>query len=119
MVDTCKTCWTWLRDETNRNIIAWVGSGLVVAASGLWIGYEKLDKGGGEASPAAAVTKTVTIQGKGIVAGRDVNQGVIVGKPADEQNASAQTPSSNTVVIGGDGVVGGRDVNTGSLVFED
>lgn len=115
VIETCKTCWSWLRDETNRKIIGWIGSGLVVAASGLWISYEKRD----EKSGPPVATSTMTVHGDGVVAGRDVNQGVIVGKPTGEKNPDAQTPYSSNIEVQGDGVVGGRDVNTSTVVFGD
>lgn len=110
--------WAWFRDETNRKVVAWFGSGLVVVASGLWVVHEKYGPGAKKGSPPVP-TSSVTIHGRGVVAGRDVNQGTIVGKPASDSDPGVQKPSSSKVVIGGDGVVGGRDVNTGTVVFGD
>ena len=28
--------WNWLKDPANRGVLAWLGSGLVVVAAGLW-----------------------------------------------------------------------------------
>lgn len=110
--------WGWLRDETNRKVIAWFGSGLVIVTSGLWVVYQKYDPVAKKVSPPVP-TSSVTISGDGVVAGRDVNQGTVVGNPVPGAELGEQAPTSSTVVIGGDGVVGGRDVNTGTLVFGD
>lgn len=110
--------WTWLRDETNRKVIAWFGSGLVVVVSALWVAYEKFDPAAKKAS-IPVPTRSVTVHGDGVVAGRDVNQGTIIRQKAEDSDTGAKTPKSSSVVIGGDGVVGGRDVNTGTVVFGD
>lgn len=32
--------WHWLRDESNRKVLAFIGSGLVAVISGLWVAYQ-------------------------------------------------------------------------------
>jgi hypothetical protein len=115
--------WTWVRDETNRKVLAWIGSGLVAAATGAWVIYEKWDEKRSEVAEAStaseAPTQRVSIGGNGIVAGRDVNQGSFSASTgADGPGADAPAVSSD-ISIGGDGVVGGRDVNTDSIRIGD
>lgn len=72
--------WAWLRDETNRTIIAWIGSGLVVVASGSWVLYQYLED---THKPAVTVSTVdpaqlppqgpkIDITGDGMVAGEDL-----------------------------------------------
>jgi hypothetical protein len=114
--------WSWMRDETNRKVLAWIGSGLVAVATGAWVLYEKWDEQRTEVEEASAPadpTQRVSIGGSGIVAGRDVNQGSFSRTTGAEGSDADATPISSDIRIGGDGVVGGRDVNTDSIRIGD
>lgn len=76
--------WDWLKDPENRNRLAWLGSGLVVVAAGLWTVFTYLypaDTGG--AKPNVQVEHGVGAGGN-VSVGRDLNvSGPNAAKPAD------------------------------------
>lgn len=59
--------WTFVGQERNRAVLGWVGSGLVVLATGLWavITFAFPDK------PSAPALPTTACAQQGIAAGRD------------------------------------------------
>ncbi|MEN8178915.1 MAG: hypothetical protein ABFS39_09860 [Pseudomonadota bacterium] len=50
--------WSWLGNEQNRKILAWIGSGVVVVISGLWVAFQspggKSSTSTAKSSPAAS-----------------------------------------------------------------
>jgi hypothetical protein len=83
--------WTWLRDDTNRNILAWLGSGLVALASGFWVLYQYPEKDKEPAAPKSTATPApqdagLAIQvvvGGDLTAGKDLNIGSTVSESAN------------------------------------
>jgi hypothetical protein len=61
--------WDWLKDPENRNVLAWLGSGLVVAAGGLWAVFTYLHPAeSGSSAPSVQVEQ-------GVGAGGDISVG--------------------------------------------
>jgi hypothetical protein len=61
--------WHWLKDPDNRSILAWLGSGLVVVAGGLWAVLLYLYPAeSGSSSPSVQVEQ-------GVGAGGDISVG--------------------------------------------
>jgi hypothetical protein len=55
--------WTFLKDPTNREVLGWLGAGIVAVACGLWAivrFYSKKDEGGSRPS-IRAKSKSVAI----------------------------------------------------------
>jgi hypothetical protein len=109
--------WSWLRDETNRKVIAWLGSGIVVVSSGLWVAYEKFNPVAKKAS-APAPTSSVVVYGGAIMAGRDVNQVTSARKHAEE-SAKGPPAAAENGAISSDVDAAGGDVNRGVVAFPD
>jgi len=62
--------WSFLQDENNRTVLAWIGSGVAVGVPAIWVVLKfVLSKRIGESAPAPTVTATHN----GIAAGRDVH----------------------------------------------
>jgi hypothetical protein len=58
--------WTFLKDPANREVLGWLGAGVVVVAGGLWTVvrfYSRKDAGGS--------TPSIRAHGKSVVIGRD------------------------------------------------
>lgn len=65
--------WDWLKDPENRNVLAWLGSGLVVLAGGLWAVFTYLHPAeSGSSSPSVQVEQGVGAGGD-IEVGGDLN----------------------------------------------
>jgi len=79
--------WSWLRDEENRKVVAWIGSGFVAALGALI--YQNATPGpeSGAANPPASVNVTV---GDGVGAGGNIqvdgNLSVSPGQQRDEES---------------------------------
>jgi len=77
--------WNWLRDEENRKVVAWIGSGLVVAVGALI--YQNAtpgpEPGAAGPSPSVNVGEGVGVGGNMQVDG-DVNVGS--GQQGDEES---------------------------------
>ncbi len=66
--------WSFLQDETNRAVLAWIGGGLVVLIGGVWAVLKFiLSKRTGKSAPAP----TVTASHGSIAAGRDIRDNKI------------------------------------------
>lgn len=61
--------WRWLRDDENRKVVAWIGSGLVVAIGALAYQNSTPGPGSGTANPPLPVNVTV---GKGVGVGGNI-----------------------------------------------
>lgn len=79
--------WEWLRDESNRKVMAFLGSGLVAVVSGLWVAYqsgffasgtspEKVPEAAAQTAPATdpQAPANVVVGGDGVAVGGDFNQ---------------------------------------------
>ena len=71
--------WRFLRDKRNQQVLGWLGGGLVVAVTGLWVAFVYFfppDK-----KPTASTTTVITQSGPGIASGRDtvINAPVNIG----------------------------------------
>jgi hypothetical protein len=67
--------WSFLTDEHNRTVLAWIGSGVVVVAGGVWAVFKfVLSK---RTSKKSAPTPTVSATHGGIAAGRDIRDSKI------------------------------------------
>lgn len=62
--------WNFVKDPSNRDVITWIGSGVVVVVGGLWAVFRFLLS---KKTPAAPRT-IVTADRGSTAAGRDVNQ---------------------------------------------
>jgi len=61
--------WSFLQDENNRDVLTWIGGGIVVVVGAVWTVLKfVLSKRRGESAPAPTMTAT---RG-GIAAGRDI-----------------------------------------------
>jgi hypothetical protein len=68
--------WDWLKDPENRKVLAWLGSGLVVVAAGLWTVFTYLyPPDAGSTRPRVQVEHDVGAGGD-ISVGGDVNIGL-------------------------------------------
>jgi hypothetical protein len=75
--------WDWLKDPENRNVLAWLGSGLVVLAGGLWavlVHLHPAESGG--SAPSVQVEQGVGAGGD-ISVGGDLNVSGPDAAPAD------------------------------------
>jgi hypothetical protein len=62
--------WSFLLDENNRDVLAWIGGGAVVIVCGVWAVVKFiLSRRTGKSAPAPKVTAT---RG-GVAAGRDIS----------------------------------------------
>ena len=61
--------WSWLKDPENRSVLAWLGSGLVVLASGIWVVFIYLYP-----SYSGRVQPSVQVE-RGVGAGGDISVG--------------------------------------------
>jgi hypothetical protein len=61
--------WDWLKDPENRNVLAWLGSGLVVLAGGLWAVFTYLYPPDARSTPP-----NVQVE-RGVGAGGDISVG--------------------------------------------
>ena len=67
--------WSFVQDESNRAVLAWIGSGVVVVAGAIWAVLKfVLSKGAGKSAPTPP---TVTASHGGIAAGRDIRNSKI------------------------------------------
>jgi hypothetical protein len=60
----------FLRDESNRALLGWIGGGLVVLATGLWAVFTFYVD---HSKPPPPATTIVEQKGTGIASGRDTN----------------------------------------------
>jgi hypothetical protein len=93
----------FLRDESNRAILGWIGGGLVVLATGLWAVFTfYVDH---SKQPPPPVPTIVEQKGTGIASGRDtnVNAPVTNGANVNADRGSAAfggNVSNSTITIG-------------------
>ncbi|MGV1013975.1 MAG: hypothetical protein ACOYB4_03300 [Methyloceanibacter sp.] len=64
--------WTFLEDEGNRNVIAWIGGGLVVVLGGVWAVIRHFMK------RRSKTAKRVEASDGGVAAGRDIRNSHVV-----------------------------------------
>ena len=94
--------WRFLRDKRNQQVLGWLGGGLVVAVTGLWVAFVYFfppDK-----KPATSTTTVITQSGPGIASGRDtvVNAPVNIGldeKQVGQRLVDAQKPLDDKLEI--------------------
>ena len=67
--------WSFLTDEQHRTVLAWIGSGVVVVAGGVWAVFKFVLSKRTQKTSAPAPTVSAT-QG-GIAAGRDIRDSKI------------------------------------------
>jgi hypothetical protein len=69
--------WSFLLDENNRTLLAWIGSGVVVIAGGVWaiVKFVLSKKSGDSAS-----SPTVSASHGGVAAGRDIRGNIDTGR---------------------------------------
>jgi hypothetical protein len=65
--------WDWLKDPENRNVLAWLGSGLVVLAGGLWAVFTYLYPPGPGSTPPNVQVEHGVGAGGSISVGGDLN----------------------------------------------
>ena len=80
--------WRWLRDDENRKVVAWIGSGLVVAVGALVYQNSTLGPASGTAHPAPPVNVTVG-EGVGVGGSMQLDGDLTVGSG---QQGDAETP---------------------------
>ena len=64
--------WTFLKDPANREVLAWVGGGIVVAVGGIWAVVKFFAR-----KPEPAPSKPQIAAKDSVVAGRDMTGNVI------------------------------------------
>jgi hypothetical protein len=84
--------WAFLKDGQNREILGWLGGGLVVVIGGLWAAFKFLHAKSKDERPAAP---TINASGGGSAAGRDVSNVRI-------QNSVVGDVRNSHIVIGPD-----------------
>jgi hypothetical protein len=47
--------WSWLQDPANRDVIGWIGGGVVVVVGGVWAVVKYFAKPGGDGGAAPSV----------------------------------------------------------------
>jgi hypothetical protein len=76
--------WDWLKDPENRKVLAWLGSGLVEVAGGIWAVVTYLyPPDSGSASPSVQVEQGVGAGGDISVGGGINVSGPDASKPTD------------------------------------
>jgi hypothetical protein len=65
--------WSFLRDEGNRAVLAWVGGGIVALAGGIWAVFKFYlsERKKSEPSPTVKATRG------GVAAGRDITNSTV------------------------------------------
>jgi len=78
------TIWAFLKNAQNREILGWLGGGLVIVIGGLWAAFKFFHAKSKDERPA---TPTIIAGGGGFAAGRDVSnvriQNSVVGDVRD------------------------------------
>src|SRR5258708_39016676 len=69
--------WGFLRDKRNQQVLGWLGGGLVVAATGLWVAFVYFFPPVKEAKSPEATPASVQANCGGIAIGRDVTGSTI------------------------------------------
>ena len=64
-----RVIWLILQDQSNRDELAWIGSGVVVVIGALWTMWKFFHPRNRESLPSSRVTAA----GGGVSAGRDIN----------------------------------------------
>lgn len=69
--------WAFLKEPANRDVLTWIGGGLVVVVGGIWAVIKFMSGGGGGAGkpPPGRGGNTVTAINHSTAAGRDVVSG--------------------------------------------
>ena len=68
--------WSWLSNEQNRKILAWIGSGVVVVISGLWVAFQSPgDKPSTSTAKSSPATPSVIASEGGVAAGGNITIG--------------------------------------------
>jgi hypothetical protein len=65
--------WSWLQDPANRDVITWIGGGLVVVVGGVWAVVKYFARSGGDGGAAPSVRA----DRGGVAAGRDISNSQI------------------------------------------
>jgi hypothetical protein len=76
--------WHWLKDPENRKVLAWLGSGLVVVAAGLWTVFTYLYPPDSGSTPPSVQVEHGVGAGGNISVGGDLN---VSGPDASDKTA--------------------------------
>lgn len=96
--------WAFLTDSANREILTWLGGGLVVALGGLWSGFIYF-RSGSAAEKAGSLPPAIAAN-HGIAAGRDITGSTISvsgARPSDDATRQRQAGAGDLSRCGEDG----------------
>jgi hypothetical protein len=80
--------WSFLLDKANREVLGWIGGGLVVAAAGLWAVIVYVFPPSSKSSPSAGATTSANCGGiavGGNVSGSTVTAGNATGSDCSQK----------------------------------
>ena len=78
--------WSFLREPANRDVLAWIGGGIVVVVGGVWavVKFFAKTEGGGGAAPSVSADRG------GVAAGRDMSGNTINVNSAKDNSGKAR-----------------------------